>query len=271
VTEEVWPGQRVSRASYVVSMLHRKVVKDLELTRFGYEAIPLDPPFATIGADGRPIFFDEEGPFEEFLARMARIVRPVLLMRPPRLAGRRDLIELYRLMTMSVGDLLDEWFEDDVIKGAYASTGVVGVWAGPRTPGTAYNLLHHALGELDGVPGAWGHVRGGMGAISNALARSAESKGAIIRTNAPVQSIDVRDGRVTGVTLERGEHLTAPLVVSGALFSVIVFASFIGTVTPLILNRYGYNPALAAGPFITTINDLLGLTVYFLTVHLFLR
>jgi phytoene dehydrogenase-like protein len=216
VTEEVWPGQRVSRASYVVSMLHRKVVKDLELTRFGYEAIPLDPPFATIGADGRPIFFDEEGPFEEFLARMARIVRPVLLMRPPRLAGRRDLIELYRLMTMSVGDLLDEWFEDDVIKGAYASTGVVGVWAGPRTPGTAYNLLHHALGELDGVPGAWGHVRGGMGAISNALARSAESKGAIIRTNAPVQSIDVRDGRVTGVTLESGEQPTAPLVVSGA-------------------------------------------------------
>ena len=81
---------------------------------------------------------------------MARIVRPMLLMRPPRLARRREgLIDLYRMMTMSVGDLLDEWFDDDAVKGAYASTGVVGVWAGPRTPGTAYNLLHHALGELE--------------------------------------------------------------------------------------------------------------------------
>jgi phytoene dehydrogenase-like protein len=218
VTEEVWPGQRVSRASYVVSMLHPTVIRDLELARFGYRAVPLDPPFATFRADGRPYFFEFEGPFEEFLARMAGLVRP-LLLRPPYVppVGRpRDLLELYRLMTMSVGDLLDEWFEDDAVKGAYASTGVVGVWAGPRTPGTAYNLLHHALGELNGVPGAWGHVQGGMGAISDALARSAESKGATIRTNASVQSIDVRDGRVTGVTLEGGEQLTAPLVVSGA-------------------------------------------------------
>jgi phytoene dehydrogenase-like protein len=206
ITEEVWPGQRVSRASYVVSMLQPKVVKDLELARFGYDAVPLDPPFATFGSDGGPIFFDWEGPFEEFLARMARIVRPLLLRPPyiPPIARPRDLLELYRLMTMSVGDLLDEWFEDDAIKGAYASTGVVGVWAGPRTPGTAYNLLHHALGELDGVPGAWGHVKGGMGAISEALRRSAESKGATIRTNASVRSIDVRVGRVVGLRLEGG-------------------------------------------------------------------
>ena len=110
-------------------------------------------------------------------------------------------------MTMSVGDLLDDWFETDALKGAIASTGVVGVWAGPRTPGTAYNLLHHELGELDGVPGAWGHVRGGMGGISQALARSAESHGATVRTGAPVRSIDVLDGRTTGVTLESGEEL----------------------------------------------------------------
>jgi phytoene dehydrogenase-like protein len=120
VTEEVWPGQRVSRASYVVSMLHPTVIKDLELARFGYRAIPLDPPFATIGSDGRPIFFNEENPFEEFLARMAKLVRPLLLRPPyvPPMGRPRDLLELYRLMTMSVGDLLDEWFEDDVIKGA---------------------------------------------------------------------------------------------------------------------------------------------------------
>ena len=119
-------------------------------------------------------------------------------------------------MTMSVGDLLDEWFESDAIKGSFASTGVVGVWAGPRTPGTAYNLLHHALGELNGVSGLWGHVRGGMGGISEALARSAEAAGATIRTGAAVRSIDVRDGRVTGVTLASGEELSAPIVASGA-------------------------------------------------------
>jgi phytoene dehydrogenase-like protein len=124
--------------------------------------------------------------------------------------------ELYRLMTMSVGDLLDEWFEHDALKGCIASTGVVGVWAGPRTPGTAYNLLHHELGALDGAGGAWGHVRGGMGAISLALARAAEAHGATVRTGATVASIDVAGGAVTGVTLADGAPLRAPLVVSGA-------------------------------------------------------
>jgi phytoene dehydrogenase-like protein len=129
--------------------------------------------------------------------------------------SRREVSDLYRVLTMSVGDLLDEWFENDALKGAFASSGVVGVWAGPRTPGTAYNLLHHALGELDGVPGAWGHVRGGMGAISEAIAASARAAGAEIRTDAPVASIDVADGRAVGVTLESGEQLRANVVLSG--------------------------------------------------------
>jgi phytoene dehydrogenase-like protein len=242
VTEEVWPGQRVSRASYVVSMLQPKVVRELELGRFGYEPIPLDPAFATFAADGRPIFFsgDEAATrasiaphsardaeayagFEAMLARMAAQLRPAIL-RPPNARSllrtvprrRRDLHELFRVMTMSVGDLLDEWFENDALKGSWASTGVVGVWAGPRTPGTAYNLLHHELGELNGVSGLWGHVKGGMGGISQALARSAEAAGATIRTGAPVRSIDVVDGGAAGVTLESGESVTAPLVISGA-------------------------------------------------------
>ena len=117
---------------------------------------------------------------------------------------------------MSVADLLDDWFEHAGLKGSIASTGVVGVWAGPRTPGTAYNLLHHALGEIDGIPGGWGQVIGGMGAISQAIARSAEAAGAEIRTGAPVASIDVRDGRVVGVTLADGEEIRAPIVASGA-------------------------------------------------------
>ena len=131
------------------------------------------------------------------MGRMADFLRPMLLRPPPALGSRnpgdllgllreagraaglsrRDVHDFYRVMTMSVGDLLDDWFEHDAFKGAMASTGVVGVWAGPRTPGTAYNLLHHELGEIDGVPGLWGHVRGGMGAISLAIAGSAAGCG----------------------------------------------------------------------------------------------
>jgi phytoene dehydrogenase-like protein len=255
VTEEVWPGHRVSRASYVVSLLHPKVVADLRLKAFGYEVHPLDPAYSTLPADGPPLFFfnDEEETvrslaahsrhdaeaypgFQALLERMADFLRPMLLRPPPaigsrhpgdllgvlreagRAAGltRRDVHDFYRVMTMSVGDLLDDWFAHDAFKGAMASTGVVGVWAGPRTPGTAYNLLHHELGEIDGVAGLWGHVRGGMGAISQAIARSAEASGAVVRVGADVRSIDVRDGRVTGVTLAGGEELRAPVVVSGA-------------------------------------------------------
>ena len=255
VTEELWPGQRVSRASYVVSLLQPKVVEDLRLKDFGYEPHPLDPAYAAIVPAGEPLFFfNDDGAMRESLARrsradaaalpgfqalmerMAAFLRPLLLRPPPAVGsrrpgdvlgllreagraaglGKRDVHDFYRVMTMSVGDLLDDWFEDDLFKGAMASTGVVGVWAGPRTPGTAYNLLHHELGEIDGVPGQWGHVKGGMGAISAALARSAESAGAIVRTGAAVRSIDVRDGRVVGVTLAGGEEVQAPVVVSGA-------------------------------------------------------
>jgi phytoene dehydrogenase-like protein len=174
--------------------------------------------------------------FEALLERAADVLRPLMLKPPPavgshrpadllelvREAGRarglsrREVSDLFRVLTMSVGDLLDEWFENDALKGAFASSGVVGVWAGPRTPGTAYNLLHHALGELDGVPGAWGHVKGGMGAISEAIAASARAAGAEIRTDAPVASIDVAGGRTTGVTLASGERIAAPVVLSGA-------------------------------------------------------
>jgi phytoene dehydrogenase-like protein len=255
VTEEVWPGHRVSRASYVVSLLHPKVVDELELKRFGYEVHALDPAYSTLPAGGPPLFFynddrqamdsirphsthDAEAypAFVALLERMADFLRPMMLRPPPALGSRhpgdllgllreagraaglnrRDIQDFFRIMTMSVGDLLDDWFECDPFKGAMASSGVVGVWAGPRTPGTAYNLLHHELGEIDGVSGLWGHVKGGMGAISQAIARSAEAAGATVRTGAAVRSIDVRDGHTVGVTLADGEELFAPVVVSGA-------------------------------------------------------
>jgi phytoene dehydrogenase-like protein len=255
VTEEVWPGHRVSRASYVVSLLHPKVVDELELKRFGYEVHPLDPAYSTLPAGGPPLFFynddqqamdsirahsphdaDAYPAFVALLERMADFLRPMMLRPPPALGSRhpgdllgllreagraaglnrRDIQDFFRIMTMSVGDLLDDWFECDPFKGAMASSGVVGVWAGPRTPGTAYNLLHHELGEIDGVPGLWGHVKGGMGTISQAIARSAEAAGATIRTGASVRSIDVRDGQTVGVTLADGEEILAPVVMSGA-------------------------------------------------------
>jgi phytoene dehydrogenase-like protein len=254
VTEEVWPGARVSRCSYVVSMLQEKVVSDLRLKDFGYEAYPLDPAYAAMTEDG-PIFFfnevertvesirrfsprdaDKYQAFEELLEGTAEFLRPMLLREPPALGskspgdiagliregarmaglGKRDIGNLVRIFTMSVGDLLDDWFELDALKGSIASTGVVGVWAGPRTPGTAYNLLHHALGELDGMGGVWGQVVGGMGAISNSIAHSAAAHGASIVTDAEVASIDVEDGRVAGVTLASGESIKAGVVASGA-------------------------------------------------------
>ena len=248
VTEEVWPGARVSRCSYVVSMLQAKVISDLRLKDFGYKAYPLDPAYAAMTEDG-PIFFfnevektvesirkfspkdaDNYEQFEDLLERTASFLRPMLLREPPALGSkspgdiasllregarigglsRRDINDLIRIFTMSVGDLLDDWFEHDALKGSIASTGVVGVWAGPRTPGTAYNLLHHALGELDGMGGVWGQVVGGMGAISMAIARSAEAHGATILTEAEVASIDVEGGQVAGVTLSNGDRVQGP-------------------------------------------------------------
>ncbi len=254
VTEEVWPGARVSRCSYVVSMLQPKVVEDLELKRYGYRAYPLDPAYAAITPDGPIIFHDDVTKtaesiakfsrkdaeryveFEDLLFMAADFVRPMMIRQPPalgskaptdvvgilkeagRIAGmpRRDVEQLVRIFTMSVGDMLDGFFENDYLKGSIASTGVVGVWAGPYSPGTAYNLLHHALGELDGNVGSWGQVIGGMGAISEAIAASARASGAEIRTEAEVASIDSIGGRVTGVTLADGTVLRAPIVASGA-------------------------------------------------------
>src|ERR1700754_3991597 len=254
VTEEVWPGKRVPRPPYVVSMLQPQIVKHLRLEDFGYRAVPLDPAYAALTEDGPMVFYDDIGrtaesirpisphdadnfrDFEERLFRVADFLGPMLLREPPALGSKKplDLLslareaaraaglsrsevhELVRMFTMSVADLLDDYFEHEALKGSIASTGVVGVWAGPNTPGTAYNLLHHALGELNGIEGAWGHGIGGMGVTSEAIAASARAAGAEIRTDAEVASIDIEGERVVGVTLASGEVLRAPIVASGA-------------------------------------------------------
>ena len=193
VTEEVWPGARVSRASYVVSMLQPKVVSDLRLRDFGYRAVPLDPAYAAMTTDGPIFFFNEpertaasigahsrkDGEvyedFEDLLDRTAAFLRPMMLREPPALGlptPARPAVAAARGRRAPPGSrsaTSTTWSASSRcrsptcsttgssttrLKGSIASTGVVGVWAGPRTPGTAYNLLHHALGEIDGIRAA---------------------------------------------------------------------------------------------------------------------
>ena len=254
VTEELWPGYRVSTASYVVSLLAPKVVKDLELERFGYNVFPLDPAYFAPFPEGRGLLMwdDPQHASEEIvkfsradaaafldysatLTELAALIRPLMLRIPPSIRlnsaadvkealslgtylgrRRRDIARAVDLMTMSVADFLDEHFEHENVKGALAFGGTIGAWGGPKSPGSAYVLLHHRIGEVAGMRGAWGFVRGGMGGLSEAIAASARSHGVTFRTSLEVACIDVADGRARGVTLRDGTVLRARDVISGA-------------------------------------------------------
>jgi phytoene dehydrogenase-like protein len=255
VTEEVWPGYRVSTAAYLVSLLQQKVVSDLELRRFGYEVLPKDPAYFAPLYDGRHFFMYADQrrtceaiaefstrdaqrypAYEAFVERVARFVEPMLLEAPPnvpprtaadvlaltKLGGRAlrmapaQVGELARMFSSSARDVLNRWFESDELKLALATDGVIGTNGGPSTPGTAYVLLHHVMGGVGGVRGLWGFVRGGMGALTEALARSAQAYGADIRTNAEVARIDVKDATASSVVLANGDELSARVVVSNA-------------------------------------------------------
>jgi phytoene dehydrogenase-like protein len=247
------PEFRVTTYSYVMSLMPRRVIDELRLERHGYKVYPMGPSFYAFpdgrsltmtGTDDRRDFeamarfsrrdAEAYGEWRRWLGEMAAVLEPLLLVTPPRLGSRRpaDLLdqlklawrmrgldvprigELTRLMTMSAWDLLDRWFESPQIKGAMAVDGVIGTWAGPASPGTAYVLMHHEIGDAGLGLSSWGYPRGGMGAVSDALRSSAEEFGAEVRTRAPVEKILQRDGRVTGVALEGGEELEADLVVA---------------------------------------------------------
>jgi phytoene dehydrogenase-like protein len=255
VTEEVFPGYKVSTTSYLCSLLQEKVIKDLQLERFGYQVYPKDPAFFSPFPDGCYLIMwsdvrktcDEIRKFsardaeaypryEEFVDRLARFVEPLLLETPPDIAGRRfddwhrlaslgrrlmkmpaeELVGHMRILTQSVKDFLDPWFESEAVKVVLATDGVIGTNGGPYTPGTAYVLFHHSMGGVGGKRGLWGFVRGGMGGITQALAASARSRGTEIRTGAPVARVLVKGQRATGVALATGEEITAKLVVSNA-------------------------------------------------------
>src|SRR5256712_5359647 len=129
--------------------------------------------------------------------------------------GVRGVADVTRLFTMSITDLVSDWFESDAVKGMLTVNGIIGTWAGPDEPGTAYVMLHHSIGDVgDGHLGSWGFPEGGMGAVSDACRRAAESFGAEVRTNARVERVLVRDGRAAGVALDGGEELAAPVVVT---------------------------------------------------------
>ena len=231
------PDYTVTMLSYVVSLLPPRLVQELQLERHGYRVFPQGPYFAP-RRDGRALqmprdLAERREQIKQFSARdadavddwdawlddLAAVLTPLLTQIPPRLGSHRAG-DLVRLMTMSIADLVEERFESDAVRGALSVSGVIGTWAGPRSAGTAYVMAHHHVGDLggDGQASMWGFPRGGMGGVTRALAESARSFGAEIRTGARVARIDHRGEppRVTGVTLDSGEEVAAPVVVTTA-------------------------------------------------------
>jgi phytoene dehydrogenase-like protein len=269
VTEEVFPGFKFSVASYVVSLLRPEIIRELDLPRHGMELLPLDGTFTPM-PDGNYLWrvndhyktrreiarhsrLDAEA-YEEYgkaMIEMGRFAKPLLAMTPPdpmsrdpralldllaifrRFRGMRhhDRVNQVQLLTMSAVDFLDQWFETDVLKATMAASGIIGTFLGVRSPGTAYVLLHHYMGEIDGAFRSWGLSRGGTGAVSNAIASAAREHGAEIRTEAPVACILTKHGRATGVALESGEEIHASVVVS----SVDPHATFLKMIDPRLL------------------------------------
>ena len=254
VTEELWPGYRVSRAAYVAGLLRPAVVRELGLAERGLRLLRRDPSSFTPLPDGRGLLLGGDPKlcvreisrfsprdagrypdYERLLDRAARAFEPLLDRAPPdparlragdlvALAGlvrravglRRDLAPLARLLLAPARQTLEAWFESEPLRATLATDAVIGAWAAPSTPGTGYVLFHHVMGETGGARGVWAYVAGGMGALSEAIASAARSAGAEILTDAPVASIEVSGGRATGVALADGRAFDAPLVLSNA-------------------------------------------------------
>ena len=253
VTEEIYPGFKYCVCSYVVSLLRPEVIRDLELPKYDLEIVPLDSTFTPM-PDGNYLFrcgdhartrreiarhsLTDAEAYEQYgqlMVQMAMAVKPLLGMIPPEPAtwnpkdlfglaklgnhmrglGEKLLYELTKLMTMSSADFLAEWFETEVLKATMSASGIIGTFMGPRSPGTAYVLLHHYMGELDGAFRSWGFARGGMGTISRVIADAARHYGAEIRTQAAVDQVLIRNDKAYGVVLQSGEEVHAQVVVSG--------------------------------------------------------
>ena len=252
VTEEVFPGFKFSVCSYVVSLLRPEIIRDLDLPSHGMELLPLDGTFTPMPSGdylwrvndhektrreiARHSRLDADA-YDEYgraMVEMGRFAKPILSMTPPdptsldprgllellgmgkrfRSMRSHDRINQVQLLTMSAVDFLDQWFETDVLKATMSASGIIGTFLGVRSPGTAYVLLHHYMGEIDGSFRSWGLSRGGTGAVSNAIGDAARGFGAEIRTKSPVAKILTKNGRATGVALENGDEFHADVVVS---------------------------------------------------------
>ncbi|MEE9230082.1 MAG: NAD(P)/FAD-dependent oxidoreductase [Acidobacteriota bacterium] len=248
------PEIRVTTYSYVMSLMPPTIIRDLKLKEHGYKVTPFGPYYqaypdgrsVTVYTDDHKKSYESIAKFskkdaeilpkwEAWLKGVADVLGPLLLQVPPRLGsmtfgdlmaqaqaawkvrklGVRGVADVTRLFTMSVTDLLDQWFESDAVRGMLTVNGVIGTWAGPDEPGTAYVMLHHSIGDVgDGHLGSWGFQEGGMGAVPDSIRRSAESLGCEVRTKARVMKILTKNGRAAGVALESGEEIHAPVVVT---------------------------------------------------------
>ena len=248
------PDINVTTYSYVMSLMPPTIIRELRLKQFGYDVTPFGPYFqaypdgraVTVYPDDAARSYDSIAQFskkdadtlpkwEAWLQQVADILGPIMLHVPPkagslslgdllpqmetawkmRKLGVRGVGDVTRLFTMSITDLLNDWFESDAVKGMLTVNGVIGTWAGPDEPGTAYVMLHHSIGDVgDGHLGSWGYQQGGMGGVSDSIRKAAEAFGCEIRTGARVKRIVVRNGRAVGVVLDNGDELRAPVLVS---------------------------------------------------------
>jgi phytoene dehydrogenase-like protein len=254
ITEEIIPGFKFTEFSYVVSLLRPEIIRDLKLPQHGLKILPLPSTFTPMdngdylaGWDDhdltrREIYrhspkdaeaYDEYG---RRMAHLAKAIKPILSMLPPdptslhpkelmgllrlgqfaRSLSEKELYGLAKIMTQSAADMLEEWFETDALLGTKSASGIIGTFLGPRSPSTAYVLLHHYMGEIDGAFRAWGFAKGGTGGIAEAIASSARALGAEIRVEATVKQVIVKGGRAVGVALENGDEIHGRAVLSSA-------------------------------------------------------
>jgi len=253
VSEETFPGFKVSTAAYVTSLFRPEIIRDLRLSDYGFELLERDPASFSPFSDGRYLMLGSDSAtnvseiskfsrkdaenypkYEEMLMRVASVIEPTLVQTPPNIAkpGIADLLkmapmgramqklgpamsEAIEVLTGPARPILDRWFESEELKGTIATDAIIGAFASPSMPGTAYVLFHHVMGETNGKRGVWAYVKGGMGGLTQALAKAAQDLGAEIRTEAEVAKILVRNGAVTGVALRNGDEFSSPRVASG--------------------------------------------------------
>jgi len=285
VSEETFPGYKVSTAAYVNSLFRPEIIRDLHLPDYGFELLERDPSSFSPFLDGRYLLL---GPnhdmtlreiskfsardaqnypkYEQMLERVASVIEPTLTQTPPNIAkpGIGDLLkmapmgramqklgpamsEAIEVLTGPARPILDRWFESEELKGTLATDAIIGAFASPSMPGTAYVLFHHVMGETNGKRGVWAYVKGGMGGLTQALAKAATELGVEIRTQADVKKILVRDGAVSGVVLANGDELAAPRVASGVdcnvTFNHLLDAGDVPPEFLAAINRIDYSSA----------------------------